>query len=372
MAILTVPKADEPPLHRAARVGDHDAVRALVRGGADIESLYDIRLDPSACPFPATPLMVAAGSSYGATLETVHLLIELGADPRRKEGRYSATRFAARGLGWHYQPGGDPARLAFLLERGGDVDEVDGAGRTLLADAVGNARDPAVARLLLARGAHPDPAWSSGHPRFDSAIERYSFTIPLFEAAARPEPELVEELLKAGATPKIEDKNRETALFSVFTERAAKVLVSAGVDTEHRNWLEWTALDRAASEGNVQKIRALLAAGANPNATHDHGFTVFMSAAAGMDRSVEALRALVHGGADPHAVSEYGWTAAHAAVDVNGAEANSEANIRAVFGYLKELGLDFRAKTKRGETVMDLARSTGTEIVVRVLKELRA
>jgi hypothetical protein len=59
------------------------------------------------------------------------------------------------------------------------------------------------------------------------------------------------------------------------------------------------------------------------NATHDRGYTVFMSAVASMERQRVIFERLVAAGADPHAVSELGFTAFHAAVDVSG-EANEE------------------------------------------------
>jgi ankyrin repeat protein len=59
----------------------------------------------------ATPLMVAAGSGYGATVETLRLLLDLGADPWLNFGAGTAARFAVEGLTWGYEPGGDAERL---------------------------------------------------------------------------------------------------------------------------------------------------------------------------------------------------------------------------------------------------------------------
>ena len=63
------PKTDEPRLHRAARLGDIAAINVLVHEGHDINSEYDIGLDPEETEWPATPLMVAAGSGDGASLK---------------------------------------------------------------------------------------------------------------------------------------------------------------------------------------------------------------------------------------------------------------------------------------------------------------
>src|SRR5437764_1116471 len=96
------------PLHRAARVGSHDEIRRLAAAGADLNSMFDMHLDPGGRTQFATPLMVAAGSGDGATVETIRLLLDLGADPTfvNKHGD-SAAAFACQGLGWNYKPGGD-------------------------------------------------------------------------------------------------------------------------------------------------------------------------------------------------------------------------------------------------------------------------
>src|SRR5947209_7644901 len=73
------PKQGEPPLHRAARLGDHDQIRVLLDEGAGVDELFEIQLDPGARREPATPLMVAAGSANGASAATVRLLLESGA-----------------------------------------------------------------------------------------------------------------------------------------------------------------------------------------------------------------------------------------------------------------------------------------------------
>src|SRR5262249_40796611 len=117
------PKKDELALHCAARLGDHDRIRQLVNEGHDINQPFNMALDPGGRDAMATPLMVAAGSAYGATVETMRLLLDLGADSSLKYKWGSIARFAASGLGWNYLPGGDADRLKFCLELGCDPTE---------------------------------------------------------------------------------------------------------------------------------------------------------------------------------------------------------------------------------------------------------
>jgi len=130
------PKEGEPPLHRAAREGDAEAIRRLVAEGADPDEVFDMRLDPGGRNVFATPLMVAAGSGDGATVETVRLLLDLGADPGIEAEDGTAVSYAASGLGWNYRPGGDAERLRLLLDAGGrPPSDPEEANRMLCAAA---------------------------------------------------------------------------------------------------------------------------------------------------------------------------------------------------------------------------------------------
>ena len=91
---------------------------------------------------------------------------------------------------------------------------------------------PDVARWLLARGADPSSV-STGPPR----------TTPLLAVLAGPTPDLVADLLAAGA------------------------------DVTLRGDAGFTPLHSAAAHGDAEAVRALLAAGADPAATNDAGAT---------------------------------------------------------------------------------------------------
>jgi ankyrin repeat protein len=373
------PKHDEPALHRAARLGDHERIRRLVNEGEDINLPFDIRLDPGGRSALATPLMVAAGSGDGAGLETMRLLLELGANPLLNFGWGSIARFAAGGLGWNYFPGGDAGRLQLSLDIGCDPNETDERGVTLLADAAATG-DVDRVKVLLKVGAKPNAAVTvaktspfpkiQGSPFDDNAP--FSFQIPLHNAVGVNEIEIVTLLIAAGANTHALDRGARTALFTVQSPEVARVLIDAGLDVEDQDCLGWTPLVAAINDGSLEGVKALVSVGANVNATHDRGFTVFMSAVSSSARSLEIMNVLVEAGADPKAVSELGWNAFHAAIDVNGPEANSVESIRSTFELLAKLGVDINHKDAQGVSPLERAKECGTEAEVQALLQLGA
>ena len=405
------PKRGEPEIHRASRLGDAVALRRLAAAGEDLNKAFDMGLDPGAHPWPATPLMVAAGSGEGATVETVRLLLELGADPDVVTHAGSAAVFACVGLGWNYRPGGDAARLRILLDAGSPL-PLAGEKASRLVAQVAARGDPERLSLLLAMGAPARPVFDpasalarhralqastrifrESHPDLfanlpeslrasmseieaqreradeERAVSAPSSTeIPLFQAVGSGSEECVRLLLDAGADVHQRDNCRQTALWEAWTEGIATLFVQKGLNIEDRDWLDWTPL--MSGLGDLDKTRALVAAGAEVNATHDNGYTVFM-AAVGSERNPAVLRFLVASGADPHAVSGLGYNAFHAAIDVNG-EANSEESVRATLTYLRSLGVELELRNNRGQTPLARALAQGTAIEVEVLCEIGA
>lgn len=408
------PKPGEPALHRAARLGDHDAIRALVAGGADINEVFEIGLDPGSWRRPATPLMVAAGSGDGANADTVRLLLGLGADPTTTLFNTTALTFACEGLGWNYRPGGDIERYDMLAAAGCPLPSDPKAANRLLCETAERGTAELVGRLLAAgispRG-HWDPAAAriyhervsrdmaeyraasptsaelpaSMRPAYDeisTELERRmadqmssapsSFEIPLFCAAMSGDRSTVLALVRAGADPRQRDNSGRSAVFHATSAPALSALVEVGLSLEDKDQYGWTPLVEALSDGEegLPRLRALLAQGADVHATHDRGFTVFMSAAGAMENSVEAMRLLIQHGADPHAVSELGFNAFHAAIDCGGGY--SEPSVRGRLAYLKELGVDINLETHAGYSPLARALNEGTWLEVRVLCELGA
>jgi ankyrin repeat protein len=303
------PKGGEPALHRAAREGDHEAIRRLVRAGAAIDAAFDMELDPGARPSPATPLMVAAGSGDGATVETVRLLLELGADPKLVLPCGSAAEFACRGLGWNYRPGGDEARLRALLDAGSPLPLEGRRGARISAEVAGSG-DPARLRVLLERGASPNAHWVA-----EAAAEEHGSCLALLrQAKGNPEtaPEAVPEGLEALVEPPQAPSSFEIPLFRAAESGSAecvRLLLEAGADIHQRDSMERTALMLA---GSPEVVRALVGAGARPADCCSYPGDVLATVLEDHKEDPDRLRllaaALLEAGAPLEWRNKHGWT----------------------------------------------------------------
>ena len=282
-------QSEEPRLHRAARLGDHDAIRELVAAGIPVDDLFNIRLDRGARPQLATPLMVAAGSSDGATVETVKLLLGLGASIEPGPSGMSALSFACEGLWLGYPPGGDAARAGALLAAGADPDVTGGNGMSVLARAAGSG-DVERVTLLLAAGANPRPAAES------------AFQFPLHRAVERGLLESVRALIGAGVDVNERTKWDDPILASASSEAMLTALLEAGADLHAVGFKETSIVERVACNGEasiderISMLRRLVQAGVDLDARTPNSTAIASAAMSGNAGAVEVLLSL---GADP-------------------------------------------------------------------------
>ena len=278
-------------MHRAARLGDHDAIRELVDRGAALDELFNIRTDSGARAVLATPLMVAAGSEYGATVETVELLLEMGASIDPGPSGVSALSFACEGLWLGYPPEGDAGRVRALLRAGSDPQVAGSNGKSALARAASTG-DPVRVALLLDAGADPNPTakWDFALPVFEAVRSDVLECVELIVAAgadvnavgqwgnpilaSATSAEMIAFLLAAGANPRARGFNgmaiaeelacRGSGIHDQPGERVAmlRLLIGAGVDIDGPS-LGGTALEGAVRGGSARGVEALLEVGAN-------------------------------------------------------------------------------------------------------------
>jgi ankyrin repeat protein len=193
-----------------------------------------------------------------------------------------------------------PAVRALIVKKV-DVNATQADGSTALLWAAYN-DNPDMVKALVTAGAKVD------------AANHYGMT-PLLQASTSGDVPVMDVLLNAGANPKLARPDAENPLMAAAragSVPAVTLLLARGADVNGADpFQQETAMMWAAAEGHVDVVKALLAAGGNPNLrahvtsiterkNEDHpagGFTALMFAARnGHD---EVCETLIKGGADP-------------------------------------------------------------------------
>ena len=336
----------ETLLMTAARTGDADTVRVLLARGADPNVRESLR--------GQTALMWAAANGNAAA---IHVLAEQGADlhartdnPSRGPGRgfssapatgFTPLLFAVRG--------GHLDTVRVLLDAGADANDTVSDGQSALVVAAANANWE-LAASLLDRGADPNGAeagWNALHQTVRTRRMNVGFGTPgPFAAGTLDSIDLIRQLLARGV-----DVNAR--------------MTRNGIRDGQRNRfnrLGATAFMLAAKVTDVEAMRVLLEAGADPLIPTADGTTPLM-VAAGLaiwnpgedggtlsgqeDEVLEAVRICVELGNNVNAANYRGETALHGV-------AFRGANI--VVDYLVEQGADLTALTEDGWSPLAIAR----------------
>jgi uncharacterized protein len=345
------------PLILASTNGSAAMVAKLLRAGANAKARLP-RTGESA-------LMTAAASG---NLETVKLLVVHGADVNAAESYAGQTA-----LMWAVSRGHDSI-VQTLIEAGADIAARSNGGSTplLFAARKGNLEE---ARMLLARGANPNEALPDG-------------TTALLLAAASGHEDMGIFLLEHGANPNAADTTiGMTPLHALLWRRPdshtrlARALLAHGANPNARLakapssmagengpslalWNGATPFVMAARVADVEMMKILADAGADPSITTANGTTALM-AAAGVgrmegselptfgtypisdNRALEAAKLAVQLGANVNATDRAGVAALHGAVQ-NGHNT--------VIQFLADNGANLNVKDKAGRTPMSLAR----------------
>jgi ankyrin repeat protein len=260
------------------------------------------------------------------------------------------------------------AAAAALVAAGAALDLADPDGATALVIAIINAHYELAARLLEA-GADPNVVDNAaGMGPLYAAVDMHRLAVGHGRPNPRPSGtlgpvEIVRLLLEHGA-----DANaRLKAPIMQRQHTGGDASLGAGA----------TPFMRAAKSGDVEVMKVLLAAGADPRLAMPNGSTALMYAAGLGWRSgsalapsydqgseaeaVDAIRLLLDLGFDVAGSNDAGDTALHAAVKGRG----SEAIIRA----LLEQGADPLTPNAKGETPLAAAEAKGVLQIVELLRE---
>ncbi len=306
----------ETPLMTAVNNGHADVARLLLERGADVNA-RETKGGQDA-------LMWAAANR---SADIVKLLLDHGADARARSTRgFSPVLFAAQQ--------GDVESGRLLLRAGADAnDRASNDRKTALIVAAASANTD-FSTLLLDSGANPDLSDESG------------FTALHYAALDAGGADIVRTLLAHRANP------------NPRTTKDSREYVYAGV-----NLTGATPLFLAASRGNVQTVRALLAGGADPFMTTEKGTAPLHVATWGgspyagdwtedeKSNLLEVTRLLVEKGADVNSTGEHRWTPLHGA---------AYKGVDRVVQFLVEHGARIDVFDEYGQTPLSIANAVIT------------
>jgi ankyrin repeat protein len=336
----------ETPVMTCASSGSADAVRLLIGRGADVNAK-----EPSE---NQTALMWAASERHP---DVVRMLIAAGADlhARTRKG-FTALHFAARE--------GDLEVTRLLLDAGVNVNIRSQPGET------GQGRGDGPREGRTASGAAAGGAGARG-PAYQATLSAGS--TPLLVATVRGHVPLALFLLDHGADANVGDAGFTSLHWAAGTWESGPSNPVYGF-TDPMSGIP-------ARQAKLQLVKALLAHGANPNARMARrppgfaggyedaaGATPFLLASATAD--LEVMRLLLAAGADPAQVTDTKTTAVMAASGLNrgiGESPITEAQALETVRFLLELGADARGATTNGENGLFGAAYRGWNTLLELL-----
>jgi ankyrin repeat protein len=321
----------ETPLMSAARSGIADAVAALLAGGTDVDTLESVK--------GQTALMWAASEGH---LDAARVLIDGHANVRAASASgFTPLLFAVR----H----GDRDLVELLIESGADLTHTstDGLGVLHLAVVRGHT---ALAQFLLDKGVDPNASeagytalhWAAG--RWETNLTQYDLVEAwsVYQGLPTGKMDLIKSLIEHGADVNARITKGPTTFGVGLTGHSFKVKGA-------------TPFLLAARSADVEAMRLLLEAGADPLVKTDEGITPFLGAvgAGRADEShvtesdaIEAARLCLSLGDDVSIIDAAGENAVHHATYHDWAE---------MVQFLADNGADVNAKNLKGETPRRIA-----------------
>ena len=366
------------PIYAAAELADPSMVVKLLAAGAD----------PNVALMSGeTPLMAASGRG---NVETVKALLNGGANPNAKEANAGQNA-----LMWAIS-NQQTSTIEALVMGGADVNAGSKSGFTPLMFAAQKG-DAQISRILIKAGAKVN------------APQPGSGLTALMVASAMVHPDAVNALLEAEADTNLVDSNGYGALHKVVRDSdygidpnrkndvvaIVKTLLKHGANPNlrvqqdkekaadeikrganafygRRTALTVTEITLtgatpvllAAEVNNLDAIKVLVEAGADPNIATESGTTpLMMASGAGTDVQrarepeeravvVQTARFLVEHGADVNKPGQFGWTALHAA---------AYQGLNDEIEYLVSKGANIDQKDEFGQTPLSISMSVLTK-----------
>jgi ankyrin repeat protein len=356
------------PLHMAVKMRQGETVQLLMRYGADAackdaEGVTAMQLASRmgakdvAKLLRQTPSMLKEPGSLFEAAKRGDLLSIARAD-KRSDRLFERNRDGQTLL--HLAvPGNNIRLIAYLINKGLDIDATDGLGNTPLCIAAFQNGLESILRYLIKR-----------HATLDHRNDKHHSALMI--AMGRGYAEYVNILLDAGAEIQTTD-GLETPLtlchdaIERFPEEAeafrrieARLLVKGAHPDPYINDLHWTPLFQTVTRPQNGKIKAhlelLLKLGANVNHRDKNGRTVLMLACS--TGRGEIAQKLLNNYANPDLIDVYGWSALMFAVYYN--------HVRIVH-MLLEHGADVNATSDKGLTALKIANQYNRTLLAELL-----
>jgi ankyrin repeat protein len=200
-------------------------------------------------------------------------------------------------------------------------------------------------------------------PPSDAELRVYA---GLHAAAARGDAAEIEELIKEGERPNIQDSRSRTPLIvAAYFGRhdAARMLLRLGANPNAVDSQGYDILTIAAVKNDMEMLKIAIDGGANARATTGSYDGTALTAAAHRGH-VEVVRALIDAGAPLDHVNNLGWTALLEAVVLG----NGGSNHTAVVAALVKAGADPNIADRQRKTALAHARSRGYGEMIRLLE----
>jgi len=272
-----------------------------------------------------------------------------------------------------------------LIAHGADVNALNNIGDTALMYA-SDYDHLEVVRELIARGADINIENKRGQTAYNLAsdpeiLDLLKPSMDIFEAVKIGNLRRVKELIASGVDVNARDGYDSTVLMDASRVGHLDIvneLLTHGADVNARTRINTTALMYASRSGHIEVVRELIARGANVNAWDNNGGTAFnfannqeirnlLSPLISMDifdasniGSLEKVKELIARGADVNQLSNDSWTALMYA---------SRNGHLEVVRELIEHGADVNTSNNIGDTALMYASRNGHLEVVRELIE---
>ena len=326
------------PLHIAVTKGSIDIVTRLLDQEVNINS---VTIDGK------TPLHIAVEKDHEVIIQK---LLEKNADPRLKDAPgntslHLAVRMKQKTRSEHVKAGASytsPFPTAYhtcsiqtvraIIDHGADVNAVNNRGQTSLWLACVDGQDSFVKILLNTEG-DPSTADKDGdsclhaavhgqcssetiqeildHGAHINAVNKDGAT-PLLLACSTANEEAMKLLLKAKANPKIAYADGDTSLHQAIaafcSKEAIQEIIDHGVEVNTVNKRGRTALLLGCFYRQMDSVKVLLEAGANPSVADEEGFSCLHAAIDGYC-SKDTVQALIDHGAHIDATRKDGTNA---------------------------------------------------------------